>query len=60
MIPHLILFVLITLTIFGEAYKLWSPHYAVFSSLPPFVPLRAKCSWHLFMTTQTYSVKVRI
>jgi hypothetical protein len=31
----------ITLIIFGEVYKLWSPHYAVFSSPQP-LPLRSR------------------
>jgi hypothetical protein len=35
---HLILVDLITLVTFGEVYKLWSSHYAVFSSLLPLCP----------------------
>jgi hypothetical protein len=31
---HLIIFDLITLIIYGEAYKIRTPHFAVFSSLP--------------------------
>jgi hypothetical protein len=36
---HLISLDLITLIIFGEAYNNETPHYTVFSSLPPFSPL---------------------
>jgi hypothetical protein len=35
---HLIFFDLIVLIVYGKQYKLWSPHYVVFSNPLPFHP----------------------
>jgi hypothetical protein len=62
---HLILPDLVIIIIFGEDYMYEAPHYAVLSSVLPFIPLQSKysqipsaCVLPSFMPIQNHSKNV--